>query len=146
MPTKKNSLVAKNGRYISEFRKRRQDALGRSYLFFRPDNMEQHVKPCRLMIPTRCISSGRLMSPGEYTYRCTASPIRLSPYGTERIGIDEAERVMNTILPDGVIPFKIPSFDDIATARDVLKMKSEFNKTLERRATQMLEEGRVEAL
>lgn len=123
---------------VSEYRRKYQDVIGKSFLFLRPDKMEQYLKPTRAATPHQCALRKEAIEQGDYSYRCNENPLRLNPNGKARICIECAEQEGNGIAPEGFVILRIPTYEQLASKLNVKKVESHRRKLLKKEADKLL--------
>lgn len=130
---------------ISSARKKKQDVLGDQVLVGRPGDFWMDLKPIKSMQHAVCAISGRAIHPGDYTYRCYESPVRISNSGKARCLVEVARKDLHKYLPQGTFWAPIPVFDELMKTKQVQEAQKIQRRMLEREATKILKEGRPNA-
>ena len=100
------------------------EVVDKAYIMIRPDNLPSYLKPVRVLTERTCAISGKIINPGDYAYRCYANPVRLSPTGDCRVLVNEAIKKGDSVLPQGFIMMKIPTFTQVQQIKEVMSATS----------------------
>lgn len=123
---------------ITKLREQKKEMEDKSFCGIRKDDMPIFIRPMRIRNPRLCALSGRTLVYGEYAYPALGDPIKLWPYGRDRVGVQEAMMNLDTVLPADLIVMPIPTYESIVARTAGASLT---RKQLQEAATRLLKEG-----
>jgi len=135
-------LVKYRGEWISKKREAKLEQLGRGFLVFREDNLAQIINPTCLRSNIKCAITKKTIFKGDYAYKCYSNPVRLSPYGNERVGIGSVLNRFNNYLPKGSYATRIPTTEAMYTKSEIARADKAKRSLITKEANRLLKSNK----